>query len=185
MRVGTRQALRIGEGVEAREVQFERLFRANYEALCRFAYRFLRDRAAAEDIVQDVFEHLWIEGNNLIVRTSVRAYLYAAVRNRSLNLCKHASVVAAWEREVESDADAVHVRTLMPDETLDLAASVARLSAAFDKLPPRQAEAMRLRWHEELSHAEIAEALGISVKGVEKHLSRALATLRQELGGPS
>jgi RNA polymerase sigma-70 factor (ECF subfamily) len=42
--------------------------------------------------------------------------------------------------------------------------------------------AMRLRWRDEMSYAEIAEALGLSVRGVEKHLARGLATLRERLG---
>lgn len=173
--------LQVSEGVEAREARFERLFRDNYEELCRFAYRFLRDRAAAEDIVQELFGHLWTHGEPAVVRTSIRAYLYASVRNRALNACKHESVVAAWERDAEAEIEATRSSSLPLDEALDLSASAARLAEAFEKLPPRQAEAMRLRWHEELAQSEIAEALGISIKGVEKHLSRALAALRREL----
>jgi RNA polymerase sigma-70 factor (ECF subfamily) len=52
------------------------------------------------------------------------------------------------------------------------------LASAFEALPERQRQVMRLRWTEELSYAEIAEAVGISVKGVEKHLSRGLAALK-------
>ena len=40
---------------------------------------------------------------------------------------------------------------------------------------------MLLRWRDGLSYAEIADALGISVKGVEKHLSRGLAVLRRRM----
>lgn len=159
--------------------EFERLFRENYEALCRFAFRFLRNAAGAEDVVQEAFSNLWTAGEHVVIRTSARAYLYAAVRNKSLNLCKHAAVVAAWERDAAREAEDIHPATA--DEGRDLPYLSTRLAEAFAALPPRQAEAMRLRWHEDMTHAEIADALGISVKGVEKHLARGLAALRSAL----
>jgi RNA polymerase sigma-70 factor (ECF subfamily) len=165
----------------SKQSAFEELFRANYEALCRFAFRFLRDRAAAEDVVQEVFGHLWMAQGSVVIRTSQRAYLYAAVRNRSLNICKHDAVVQAWQLENAGEPSVAPDAPPPADDALDLQLVASRLAEAFDRLPPRQAEAMRLRWHDEMSHAEIAEALGVSVKGVEKHLSRGLAALRREL----
>jgi len=169
------------DDAEVRQNEFERLFREHYEPLCRFAYRFLRDASAAEDIVQDVFGRVWSDGRRIIVQTSMRAYLYAAVRNGALNSCKHAAVVAAWQRDAGSDVSMLHSSPIDPDDALDLRVAAERLAEGLAALPPRQAEAMRLRWHEELTHAEIAEALGISIKGVEKHLARGMAALREKL----
>jgi RNA polymerase sigma-70 factor (ECF subfamily) len=164
---------------------FERVFRSYYPALVAFANRFVRDTAGAEDIVQDAFGALWKDRNRLVVRTSLRAYLYAAVRNRALNLRKHDAVVDAWERDESPDEiRELHPSPEPPDRILDRALTNARLERALHALPLRQAQAMRLRWQEELSHAEIAEALDISLKGVEKHLSRGLAALRQALAEP-
>ena len=161
---------------------FERVFRTYYAPLGAFAFRFVRDAARAEDVVQDVFATLWSSRHSLVVKTSVRAYLYAAVRNRALNVLKHEDVVEAWEID-ESDDDARRLYTTppQPDAILDARLINSELSAAFAALPERQAEVMRLRWRDELSYAEIAEALGISVKGVEKHLARGLAALRSRL----
>ena len=160
---------------------FEAVFREHYEALARFAFRFVRDAAAAEDIVQEVFGQLWTDRHSIKIATSLRAYLYAAVRNRALNISKHVAVIDAFERD-ENAVESIAPAPAQPDEALDVAELHARLAEAFDALPEKQATVMRLRWRDELTYAEIADVLGISIKGVEKHLSRGLAALRERLG---
>ena len=159
---------------------FEAVFREHYEALARFAFRFTRDAAAAEDIVQEAFGRLWTERHSIDITTSLRAYLYTAVRNRALNISTHASVVDAFELD-PSAVESIGSAPAQPDEVLDVAELHARLAEAFEALPEKQATAMRLRWQDELTYAEIAHTLGISIKGVEKHLSRGLAALRDRL----
>lgn len=64
---------------------FEELFREHYRPLCAFGNTYLKDPERAEDIVQDLFVKLWNERERLVVNTSLKAYLFAAVRNRCLN----------------------------------------------------------------------------------------------------
>jgi len=91
-------------------------------------------------------------------------------------------VVDDWDRDESIDhVRELHPPPIQPDALLDRKLLEARLEAAFDSLPERAATALRLRWRDELSHAEIAEAMGISVKGVEKLLSRGLRALRESL----
>ena len=167
------------------DAAFERLFREHYDGLARFAWRYVRDRAAAEDIVQDVFAGLWNQRQSLRIKTSIKAYLFTSVRNRALNLLKHEATVEAWEREEGNAAEpvALSVTFPSPDEALDRRLLDEQLAAAFDQLPARQAKAMLLRWREDLSYEEIAGVLGISVKGVEKHLVRGLHAIRELLSG--
>jgi RNA polymerase sigma-70 factor, ECF subfamily len=164
------------------ERAFELAFRSYYTALARFAWRYVKDRAAAEDLVNDVFTTLWTSRHALRVTSSLRAYLYAAVRNRALNDVSHRKIVEAWQREeLDDDASPLYTAPLRPDEALDISLRDAELAAAFETLPPRQALAMTLRWRDGLSYSEIAEALGISERGVEKHLARGLQALRERL----
>jgi len=169
-------ARRIRDGDEA---ALETLFHEHYAALCRFANRYLHDRAAAEDLVQDVFASIWAGRMRLDVRGSVRSYLFAAVRNRALNLRKHQLVERDWEfDEALPDVRALHRAPVRPDDLLDEVERRNRLRAAIEALPERCRLVMQLRWEEQLSHAEIADVLGISVKGVERQLSRGLQFLR-------
>ena len=169
-------ARRIRDGDPA---ALETLFHEHYAALCRFANRYLHDRAAAEDLVQDVFTSIWAGRLRFDVRGSLRAYPFAAVRNRALNLRKHQLVERDWERdEAIPDVRALHRAPPRPDDLLDDVERRNRLRAALEALPERCRLVMQLRWEEQLSHAEIADVLGISVKGVERQLSRGLQFLR-------
>jgi RNA polymerase sigma-70 factor (ECF subfamily) len=161
---------------------FELVFRTYYQPLCAFAVRFVRDSAAAEDLVQDAFGTMWATRATTEIKVSLRSYLYASVRNRALNLRKHQAVVDDWDlSESAEDVRELHPRPLQPDTLLDRKLLETRLEAAFTALPERAATALRLRGRDELSYAEIAEAMGISVKGVEKLLSRAMRAMRERL----
>jgi RNA polymerase sigma-70 factor (ECF subfamily) len=174
-------ARRIRDGDPA---ALETLFHEHYGALCRFANRYLHDRAAAEDLVQDVFTSIWAGRLRLDVRGSLRAYLFAAVRNRALNLRKHQLVERDWELdEALPDVRALHRAPPRPDDLLDDVERRNRLRAALGALPERCRLVMQLRWEEQLTHAEIAEVLGITVKGVERQLSRGLRALRDRTRG--
>ena len=59
------------------------MFDRYYAPLCRFAAYWLRDRTSAEEIVLDTFTHIWQHAGELRISTSVRAYLFRAVRNRA------------------------------------------------------------------------------------------------------
>ena len=161
---------------------FEALFREHYAALCGFAVRYVRERSLAEELVQDLFADLWARRTEWQVRGGVRPYLFGAVRNRALNLRKRQAVEQDWERDEAID----NVRELHPvppaaDAAMESADTRALLTAALNALPERCRLVMHLRWHEQLSYAEIAEVMGISVKGVEIQLGRGLKALRERL----
>jgi RNA polymerase sigma-70 factor (ECF subfamily) len=161
------------------ERAFEMLFRAHYSALCSFASRYVGQDAVAEELVQDLFADLWTRRENWQARGSVRAYLFAAVRNRALNLRQRQSIERDWEQdEAIADVRELHQPPEQADEALDRADLRARLDEALESLPERCRLVMHLRWHEQMRHAEIAAVMGISVKGVEIQLSRGLQTMR-------
>jgi RNA polymerase sigma-70 factor (ECF subfamily) len=160
---------------------FEALFREHYAPLCSFVLRYVGTRAVAEELVQDVFAALWEKRSQLRLR-SVKAYLFGAARNRALNHLAHQGVVVEWERRAalesgdgEADtAEDAHLR-LEAEELSDA------LAAAVASLPERCRQTMVLRYQQRMSYAEIAEALGISAKGVENQLNRGLKALRERL----
>ena len=161
---------------------FEALFRAHYGALCGFAERYVRSEAVAEELVQELFADLWAKRADWAPRTSARAYLFTAVRNRALNLRKREALERDWAtEEATSEVPSMHRAPAGVDATMEAAELHARLDAAIESLPERCRLVMRLRWRDQLSYAEIAEVMGISAKGVENQLSRGLKTLREVL----
>lgn len=162
---------------------FEQLFHATYPSLCAFAHRYLDDAARAEDLVQELFVELWARRARWELRGSVRAYLFSAVRNRALNARKRDRVEQDWVND-ESIAEvrALHPAPASPAELLDVAETTAMLDAAIEALPERCRMVMTLRWREQLSHAEIAQVMGITTKGVEQQLARGLRAMRERIG---
>ena len=154
---------------------FEALFRLHYRALCAFAHGYVKDADRAEDLVQDLFFRLWLDREKLQVNTSLKAYLYAAVRNRCLNAVKSHSRMVVLNDEAE---DRAHDEPIPEDEhTL----RIARVQAAIEELPEERRKIFKLSRYEGLKYQEIADRLGISVKTVENQMGRALKTLREEL----
>jgi RNA polymerase sigma-70 factor (ECF subfamily) len=158
------------------------MFRAQYAGLVAFATRYVGERATAEELVQSLFADLWESRENWPITTNARAYLYGAIRNRALNARKRGQVEQDWDTVSErADTDAMQTTPARPDEELEASETHERLERAFGRLPERCRLTMQLRWRDQLSYAEIAETLGISVKGVENQLSRGLKALRELL----
>lgn len=161
---------------------FETAFRAYYAELCAFAYRYLRSPALAEEAVHDVFARLWRMRSELQVRSSVKAYLYGAVRHRAISLLRRRTLEEDWQAQAAREERAVpgYGRNSGP-ERVEREQLVATIERVLADLPPRCRTALILRWQREMSYAEIAETMQISVKTVEAHLTRAVAALRVHL----
>ena len=161
---------------------FEALFRAMFAPLLAFATRYTGDRARAEELVQDLFFDLWRERARWTVTGTVTAYLYAALRNRALNVRRRDAVEQDWaEDEAHAPVRLLHAHPVTMDTVLESAELLAQLADAMARLPDRCALVMQMRWHGGLSYVEIATVLGISPKGVENQLARGLKALRAEL----
>jgi RNA polymerase sigma-70 factor (ECF subfamily) len=162
---------------------FEALFRAMHPGLVGFASNYVGDAARAEELVQDLFFDLWTDRVSWSLTGGARAYLYAAVRNRALNLRRRDAVERDWVDDESLDGvRALHARPAAPDAELETAEVSERIDRAISALPERCRIVMQLRWRDELSYAEIADVMGISLKGVENQLGRGLKALRKALG---
>ena len=160
------------------DATFDALFRAVYPDLVGFAESILRERAAAEDVAQEVMMELWRRREQIQPETSIRAYVFRATRNRALNHIRHQRVAARVEPEIASSrpesappADGAIVET-------ELQHAIDR---AIRKLPDRCREVFVLSRVEGLKYSEIAVVLDISVKTVEAQMGKALRTLRERL----
>ena len=154
---------------------FEALFRLHYRPLCAFAVQYVKDTDKAEDLVQDLFFRLWLDRAKLTITTSLKAYLFASVRNRCLNVVKSAGRVRVLNEEV--DEHAVDEERSEDEHT----ERIARVQAAIELLPEERKKVFKLSRYEGLKYHEIATRLGISVKTVENQMGKALKTLREEL----
>lgn len=169
---------RLLTGIRAGEPRaLEEAFHVFHAELYRLAYRYMRVRETAEDLIQDVFLRIWARRDQLTGVERLRPFLFGAVRNAALTCLRHERVEQKWSTGMSQfppePTDGVHDR-----DAQDLR---EELRDAIATLPPRAREAITLRWQRQMRNAEIAEVMGISLKGVEFSIARALNHLRRIL----
>ena len=157
---------------------FETLFRALHGPLCEVVDSYVRSQAVAEEIVQELFFVLWVDRTRFPEARSIRAYLFTAARNRAVHHLRHQAVVKRWSERLRLDPPLERPA----DRVLEAHETGLAVQRAIDDLPSRSRVAFVLQWEYEMSHSEIATAMGISVKGVEKLITTAKAKLRSSLG---
>jgi len=136
------------------------------------AYRFLRDRAVAEELAQEVFLRLYRELPRLQSPEHVKFWLRKAISHRSMDYAR------ALRRRNEVALEEVHepgVSATPSDPLLD--AALRKLVAS---LPDESRIVVVLRYQEDLEPTEIADLLGISLGTVKSRLHRSLGLLRQK-----
>jgi RNA polymerase sigma-70 factor (sigma-E family) len=150
------------------------LYSEHYRSLVRLAALLVRDVATAEEVVQDSF--VAMHGGWRRLRDSEKAlsYLRQSVVNRSRSVLRHRIVVDRHAPGPPPDMPSAEHSAIT---LLERSAVVAGLRT----LPPRQREALVLRYYGDLSVAQIAGTMGISRGAVRSHLARAMTALRAVL----
>lgn len=167
------------EGIrQGDEKSLESLFRAYFDDLCEFAQYHVGSSEAAEDLVQNIFCDLWDRRRSWRPKGTVQAYLYRAVRNKSLDWLKHQRVRRQWEGEQEAIRRPIHAG---PEDLLQHTELVREMEQAVADLPERRRLVYTMIRHQNMSYAEVAAALNISKKTVENQMGRAMKFLRERL----
>ncbi len=150
--------------------------------LVAYALRHVHDLDAARDAVQDVF--IKLHGEVLIDRADIEGrlaqWLFTVCRNRCID---HLRSHAVSRKAEAMDLAAQPSAAAPPSAALEHAEATSQVLAALNQLPPRQQEVLRLKFHHDLSYADIATITALSVTNVGFLLSTGLATLRQQLAG--
>jgi RNA polymerase sigma-70 factor (ECF subfamily) len=162
------------------EKAFELLFRENYAGLVQFAWGYVRSKAVAEELVQDVFLKVWDNREDLNITKSINSYLYQSVRNRCTDWARHAEVVKKWEDESKFDQENKELNLSSVNKDLHHRLLLKEIEKAIHELPEKRREVFLLSRYENKSYKEIAELLEITVSTVETHMSKALKTLRDK-----
>jgi RNA polymerase sigma-70 factor, ECF subfamily len=162
---------------------FEAMFRAYYRPLRAFALAQVRDAATVDEIVQDVLCWVWQHRTAWRIHTSLKTYLFGAVRNRALNHARRERLALQWELNTAAATRArPEAAYAEPADARVIEDDFGRaLRRAVDALPTRCREAYLLRWLHHRSYKDIAGEMGTSVKTVEIHIAKALKVLRRAL----
>ncbi|MET7747753.1 SigE family RNA polymerase sigma factor [Micromonospora sp. NPDC005367] len=157
---------------DSRGTEFDDFVRARSVSLLRVAYLLTGDQHAAEDLLQEVLEQLYVRWRH--VQTTPEGYARRALVNRAAN---------RWRRRSRRPEQALRDVDRVEQDHADDVALREAVIAALLTLPPRQRAAVVLRYLEDLSVADVATALACSEGAVKSQASRGLARLREAFSG--
>jgi len=160
---------------QGNERSFTEAFDYYYVGLCYYADKFIHDSDESRSLVQQVFVDLWMKRHKLVIEQSLKAYLFATVKNYSLDYLKHKLVEKKY-LSGQQPLPVTYDRDLIEEAELN-----ARINSAIEELPEKCREIFTLCRFEELRYSEIARRLGISIKTVEMQMGIALKKLRAKL----
>ena len=154
--------------LDDRDAEFSAYMAARQPSLLRTAYLLTGDRHTAEDLVQTALAKLYLNWDKVQQREHVDGYVRRILVNENNSLWRR-----PWKKRETTTSE-------LPEEAAEAAPGGhdAELWTLVQTLPRKQRAAVVLRYYEELSEAETAAVLGVSVGTVKSQTSRALATLR-------
>jgi RNA polymerase sigma-70 factor (family 1) len=147
--------------------------------LQQHAYKKLGDLDEVEDVLQELFIHLWHKKESLTLTSSLSGYLFTAVRNRIFNIYHKKQREASYLDSLQEFIDQGEYST---DLLLREKEFTAIIEKEIQALPPRMREVFLLSRNDGLTHKQIAERLGTSEQTVTTQIRNSLKTLRFRLG---
>lgn len=157
---------------------FEKLFHSYYDRLRRFAFFYLKDKIQSEEIVEELFIHLWEKRGQLHIG-NLELYLFASVKNRSINALKKNRYIFLPLADFESSLIA---EGQQPDRQVLHAESEQEVLKLLGYLPEKRRLIFVLSRIDGLKYQEIAQLMQISIRTVEDQVFKAVKILRELVG---
>jgi RNA polymerase sigma-70 factor (ECF subfamily) len=163
---------------EDNEQAFDEIYNRYWSKLFSAAYKRLRSRETAEELVQDLFTSLWANRHKLHIHTSLAAYLFASIKYLVLHHLQKEAVRSNYMQSMQLHPVSV---SNPAEEAVLLNDLQGHLQREVDHLPSKCRSVFELSRYEGQSMKEIAAKLEISEKTVENHIGKALKILKVSL----
>ena len=162
------------------EQQFERILDEHGAAISRLTYSYEAVTGLREELVQEIALAIWRALPHFRGECSERTFVFRIAHNRGLTHVRRRRAPQQSLDDLEETDEPADTRP-HPDEQLAQTKQRERLTAAVQSLPVAHRQMIVLML-EDLSHAEIAEVLGITENNVAVRLTRARKTLKETMG---
>ena len=143
------------------------------------AYKWMRNREEAKDIIHELFSNIWSKHQTLSFEPNLSAYLYASTRNRIFNLVSRKKIESSYITSLETfinQGECVTDYLVRENQLKEI------IEKEIEAMPPKMRTVFELSRKQNLTHKQIAEKLDISEQTVRKHVQHALHTLRVKFG---
>ena len=159
------------------EGAFSELFQRYGKVIYKMAYNRVRSKIAAEEIVQNLFISLWDKRATLSI-DNISSYFFIAVKHRVLNTIESQIVHKKyWDYYKKF----IPRHDNLTEQTIEFNELVEAIEKRMEYLPEKSKKVFRLNHFEGRSITEIANALNLSEKAIQYHLTRSIKELRLHL----
>lgn len=156
---------------------FRDLFNQYGKKLFSFSLAYLDNAQEAEEIVQEVFLKIWKVRENLLSEKSFDSYIFTITKNAVLNTIRKSKSEKVYKNYVKLNPG----KDVLLDDELDFRELETAYKNSIEQLSPRRKEIFVLSREQNLTNAEIAKKLGISVKTVDNQVTSALSEIKNTL----
>ena len=160
------------------EKAFTEIYNRYWSRLYLHAHKMLRDEAQAMDLVQDIYTSLWNKRAGIQINTSIKTYLYTAVRNHTLNYINRGKLK---DKYLDSLATFLEKGELQTEEQVHFRDFAQRIDREIEKFSPKMKTIFNLSRNQGLSNKDIAAELAITDHTVKKTINRALKRLKTQV----
>jgi RNA polymerase sigma-70 factor, ECF subfamily len=171
---------------------FAALYKAVSAPLLGVILRIQRDRAQAEDVLQEIFVSIWRAAQSFdAARAQPMTWLTSIARNRAIDSLRRGKteVATVSSLSADDDDDGPNLVDTLPSEldgpmqALQQASQAKAVSRCIGTLSAEQQQCVALAYYQGLSHSEVAEHLKQPLGTVKSWVRRALMSLKDCLGG--
>ena len=164
--------------LDQRPGAFDIIVERHQRAVYQICYRFMGNHEDASDLSQDVFLRAYRGLRNFKGNAALGTWLHRI----AVNACLNRVAVKTPKSEPFEDRQHIDMRSESAPDRMLRDERATRVRAAVAKLPPKQRAALILRTYQDMSHQDIATALGTSVGAAKANVFHALQNLKKLLG---
>jgi len=162
--------------VEDEKKLFKEIFDEHHNYIRNYLYYLSGDSGLSDDLVQDTFLKLW-EVRAKVKRESALSLLFTIARHLYFKNHRRKAVHLKFFSNWEEPPKEVSAEFMLEMKEFD-----SKLQRALSELPEKTRTAFLLSRIDDKSYAEIADSFGLSIKAIEKHISKAKKLLREQIG---
>lgn len=167
-------------------VSFNQLYEDCQKRFVRFAYTYVRDVTAAEDITVEALMYYWENRATLKEESNIPAYILTTIKSKCLNYLRHKQIHEEYSENIRSYNEwelNMRIANLQACEPYELFTTEIQelVRESLHNLPEKTRQIFMLSRYENKSYKEIAEIMKMSPKGVNFHISKALKLLQTNL----
>lgn len=157
---------------------FDSIYNSYWEQLLKYSFKLTRCLETSQEIVQDLFVDLWVQRKKIEIKTSLKSYLFTALRYKIIDHIKGSKKREDYMHEMLSSYMGTNNET---ENQLYFSNLNESYEAALQTLPPKCREVFQMSRNEHKSIEEISKELNLSSQTVKNQISRALKILRTSL----